>query len=90
MPNYLVRSNIDREPFADKYGPIPEGDERGNQDNPIIRGLANNAFLDGALEHRTDLQERLMRKANARNWQQRQAPIRTGGQRMGGGNYRIV
>jgi hypothetical protein len=90
MPNYLVRSNIDREPFADKYGPIPEGDERGNQDNPIIRGLANNAFLDGALEHRTDLQERLMRKANARNWQQRQAPIRTGGQRMGGGTHRIV
>lgn len=90
MPNYLVRSNIDREPFADKYGPIPEGDELGNQENPIIRGLANNAFLDGAIEFRNDLQERLMRKANARAWQQRKAPIRTGGQRMGGGMHRIV
>lgn len=90
MPNYLVRSNIDREPFADKYGPIPEGNEAGNQENPIIRGLANNAFLDGALEFRNELQERLMRKANARAWQQRKAPISTSGQRMGGGLHRIV
>ena len=89
MPNYIVRSDIDREQFADKYGPIPEGDEFGNSNNPIIRGLANNAFLDNALEFRTDLQERLMRKHNARAWQQRQMPIRTGGQRMGGGMNRI-
>jgi hypothetical protein len=90
MPNYLVRSNIDKEPFADKYGPIPEGDESGNKDNAHMRKLANNAFLDGALEFRNELQERLMRKANARAWQQRQAPIRTGGQRMSGGFNRIV
>jgi len=85
MPNYITRSNIDRDPFADSYGPIPAGDEFGNKDNNIIRGLANNAFLDNSLEFRNDLQERLMRKQNARAWQQREAPIRTGGQRMSGG-----
>ena len=90
MPNYIVRSNIDREPFADRYGPIPEGDEFGNKDNNIIRGLANNAFLDSSLEFRNDLQERLMRKSNARAWQQRQMPIRTGGGQKLTGGIRIV
>ena len=90
MPNYIVRSNIDREPFADRYGPIPEGDEFGNKDNNIIRGLANNAFLDSSLEFRNDLQERLMRKSNAIAWQQRQMPIRTGGGQKLTGGIRIV
>lgn len=89
MPNYIVRSNIDRENFADNYGPIPEGDEFGNKDNSIIRGLANSAFVDNSLEFRNDLQERLMRKANARAWQQRKAPIKTSGQRMNGGMHKI-
>ena len=50
----------------------------------------NRSSIDGTIEFRNDLQERLMRKANARAWQQRKAPMRTGGQRMGGGMYRIV
>lgn len=90
MPNYLVRSNIDRDPFADHYGTIPKGNQFGNQNTANIRELANNQFLDSSMEFRTDLQERLMRKANARAWQQRLAPISTSGQRMGGGMHRIV
>jgi len=85
MPNYIVRSDIDNQPFADKYGPIPEGDEFGNKWNADIRTLADDAWLGGSLQFRTELQERLMRKNNANAWQQRQAPIRTGGQRMLGG-----
>ena len=82
MPNYVVRSNIDHQPFADQYGPIPEGNSEGNKFNPIIKALANDAFLTGTIQYRTELQERLMRKRNSEMWQLRKAPIRTGGQRM--------
>lgn len=85
MPNYLVRSNIDHEKFADNYGPIKEGDEFGNANNSNIREMANDAFLNGSLQQRNDLMERQMRKSNDRMWQRRIAPIRTGGQRMLGG-----
>lgn len=89
MPNYITRNDIDHQPFADHYGPLPPGDANGNKNNSNIRALANDAFVSGAIEFRTDLQERLMRKVNADAWQRRQAPIRTGGQRMLGGNMRI-
>lgn len=85
MPNYVVRSNIDNQPFADHYGPIPQGEENGNKFNANIRALANDAFLTSTIQQRTDLQQSLMRKANIRQAQLRQAPIRTGGQRMMGG-----
>lgn len=85
MPNYITRNDIDHQPFADHYGPLPPGDANGNKNNSNIRALANDAFVSGAIEFRTDLQERLMRKINADAWQQRKAPIRTGGQRMLGG-----
>lgn len=85
MPNYVVRSNIDREPFADQYGPIKGGDQDGNKWNSNIHALANNAFLDSTIQFRTELQERLMRKTNAEQWQRRAAPINTNGQRMIGG-----
>lgn len=84
MPNYIVRSNIDHQPFADSYGPIPGDGENGNAWNPEIRALANNAFTNAAIEFRTDLSERLMRKINANAWQRRVAPISTSGQRMAG------
>jgi hypothetical protein len=85
MPNYVVRSDIDHQPFADQYGPIPEGNSNGNQYNSVIKALANDAFLQGTIQFRTELQERLMRKRNSEMWQLRKAPVRTGGQRMGGG-----
>jgi hypothetical protein len=75
MPNYIVRSEIDHQPYADQYGPIQAGNEFGNRFNQDIRTLANNSFLEGTLQQRTELQERLMRKNNAIAWQQRQAPI---------------
>jgi hypothetical protein len=89
MPNYITRSNIDTQPFADHYGPLQPGCGNGNTKNSEIRELANNAFLENSLTFRTEMQERLMRKANANAWQKRSAPIRTGGQRMLGGMGRI-
>jgi len=83
MPNYVVRSNIDNQPFADQYGPVQ--DAYGNPLNSDIRALANDAFTRSAIDFRTDLQERLMRKQNANAWQQKVAPINTYGQRMLGG-----
>lgn len=83
MPNYVVRSNIDNQPFADQYGPVQ--DANGNPLNSDIRALANDAFTRSAIDFRTDLQERLTRKIRAEAWQQRVAPINTGGQRMLGG-----
>jgi hypothetical protein len=85
MPNYVVRSDIDHQPFADQYGPIPEGDSKGNQYNSVIKALANDAFLQGSIQFRTELQERLMRKRNSEMWQLRKAPVSTGGQKMAGG-----
>lgn len=85
MPNYIVRSNIDNNHFADQYGPLPEGQEFGNKNTSNIQALANDAFLQSSLQHRTELQQRLMRPANNRQWQLRQAPISTSGGRMLGG-----
>jgi len=81
MPNYIVRSDIDHQSYADQYGPIQAGNEFGNRFNQDIRTLANNSFHEGTLKHRTELQERLMRKYNARALQQREAPIKCQTQR---------
>lgn len=87
MPNYVVRSNIDNQPFSDQYGPVQH--EYGNEYHKDIRALANDAFTRSAIGFRTDLQERLTRKIRAEAWQKRAAPISTGGQRMLGGQGRI-
>ena len=86
MPNYISRSNIDFALFADSYGPMVS--ERGNLNNAEIRKLADRQFLDSAIEFRTGMQERLMRKTNANAWQQRVAPLTKNSQRMMGG-FRI-
>jgi hypothetical protein len=83
MPNYITRSNIDNQPFADTYG--PKKGRYGNEFNSKIRSLANNAFTDNTIKFRTELQERLMRKKNSESWQRRVAPINTHSQYMGGG-----
>ena len=85
MPNYLVRSQIDAQPYADSYGPIQAGNEFGNKYNENIRALANDSFLRSTIEQRTGLQQSLMRKRNNEMWQRRAAPINTGSQRMLGG-----
>jgi hypothetical protein len=85
MPNYLVRSNVDHQPFADQYGPLQKGDEYGNPRNADIHALANDAFLNASIQQRTDLQQSLMRKVNAEQWQRRLAPISRQPRRMLGG-----
>jgi hypothetical protein len=85
MPNYISRSNIDNQPFADQYGPLPTGFENGNPRTCDIREMAENAFLQGSLQHRTELSERLMRKVNSEQWQRRAAPINKSSGRMMGG-----
>ena len=75
MPNYITRSNIDFEPYADSYGPMKESN--GNEFNSKIRALAQDSWLRNSLQFRNDIQERAMRKVNANAWQQRVAPIHT-------------
>jgi len=84
MPNYISRSHIDNQPFADQYGPIPTGFENGNPYTENIHKMAESAFLEGALQHRTELSERLMRKVNSEHWQRRAAPINKNSSRMMG------
>ncbi|MCH9716647.1 MAG: hypothetical protein K0U52_06115 [Gammaproteobacteria bacterium] len=80
MPNYICRSKIDVNNWADKYGPVPEGDECGNKYTQEIRTLADNAFLDATIQQRTELMQRGMRKRNAEMWQRKMYPINTSGQ----------
>jgi hypothetical protein len=84
MPNYISRSHIDNQPFADQYGPIPKDFENGNPYTKNMHEMAESAFLEGALQHRTDLSERLMRKVNSEHWQRRAAPINKNSSRMMG------
>ena len=70
---FITRNKLDWEPFGLQNGP----QDREKYTNMEVREMAQNAFLDNALSHRTDLQERLMRKSNARSWQQKQSPIIT-------------
>lgn len=82
MPNYIARNDIDFAPYADQYGPIPEGDEEGNKYTSDIRALANDTFLRETIKQRSELQTRLMRKNNANSWQQKMFPIHKRNQRM--------
>ena len=71
-PNYVTRNNIDFTDYGTKTGPM-EPQQFTNQNN--VRTLAGKTFLNNELHFRTDMQERLMRKAHKNAWQQRQAPI---------------
>ena len=84
-PNYIVRSKIDNQVFADKYGPIQAGNRNGNIFTPKIRALADAAFKEDAIQFRSDLQSRIARKINRKMWQRRAAPINT--QTCGSGMY---
>ena len=48
-----------------------------------LRARAQNTFTNASIDHRTDLQERLMRKYNANAWQQKEYPIITNVQTRG-------
>lgn len=79
MPNYLSRNNIDHLSYADTYGPMKPCESEGNINTPDIRNMANQSFMNSTIQFRTELQERLMRKANNIAWQQRLAPISRSG-----------
>ena len=74
MPNYISRSNIDNNSFADSYGTLNSGEEFGNKYNSNIRELSNKAWLDNTTTFREELSQRLMRKRNAEMWQVRKYP----------------
>jgi hypothetical protein len=74
MPNYITRSKIDHLSYADKYGPMQENQEFGNDHNSIIRYLAQDSWLRDSIQYREDLQQSLMRKTNAEGWQKRMYP----------------
>jgi len=77
-PSYLSRSNVDFLPSSIGIQPIPNSDyfEKHNRHS---RSIANEAFIENTTSFRTDLQERLMRKANANRAQSRMYPKYTNG-----------
>jgi hypothetical protein len=75
QPNYITRSNIDFEKYADSYG--PKRNRGGNESTANMRELVENSWVDNSLNFREDMQMRLLRKFNTRNIQRRMAPMRT-------------
>jgi hypothetical protein len=72
-PNYITRTEIDHIKGVDTYGPV-RSDEDIQMSNDTIRETVQNAFSEQALDFRTDMMTRLMRKRNAEMWQLRMAP----------------
>ncbi|MHA2038433.1 MAG: hypothetical protein ACW98X_18525 [Promethearchaeota archaeon] len=83
-PNYITRSNIDFERYADSYDTIQAGNEEGNRHTSNIRAMANSSFLKSTIGFRNDLTERMMRKNNSVNALKRQFPKQTQGVYMAG------
>lgn len=77
MPNYICRSNIDFENYADSYGPMKANEEFGNNLNSNIRALAQDSWLRNSLQFRNDLTVARSRKQLSEAWQRRVAPIHT-------------
>ena len=69
---YVTRNKIDFAQFGTTTGSYPS-------DKPLEGGAlheyANSSYTDSQIGFRTELQQRLMRKNNSRQWQQRIAPI---------------
>lgn len=69
---YLTRNKVDFAQFGTTTGAYPF-------DKPLeggaLREYANSTYTDSQIGYRTELQQRLMRKNNSREWQQRIAPI---------------
>ena len=73
MPNYISRNNIDVTPFGDSNGAM---NNEGNRFTANIHALADRHYNDSMMQFRTEMQDRLMRKVNAEEWQQKMFPIR--------------
>lgn len=72
-PNYISRSNVDFIPSSIGTQAIPN-ESYFNTQNKHAREIANNTFTEDTATFRSDLQERLMRKANANLSQTRAFP----------------
>jgi hypothetical protein len=84
MPNYITRSNVDFIKNADTYGPIKSGVEYG-QPFSDVRQMAEDQYLNSAIEFRSGMMESLMRKRNSEMHQLRIAPISRNNQKQSGG-----
>ena len=84
MPNYITRSNVDFIKNADTYGPLKSGVEYG-QSFSDVRQMAEDQYLNSALEFRSGMMESLMRKRNSEMHQLRLAPISRNNQKQSGG-----
>ena len=82
--NFFIRSNVDSLPYTDHYGQVRTDEDR-KEYLDTARQRVNDSYLNGTLQNRTELQERLMRKYQERARQQKQAPIHTRGTTTGGG-----
>lgn len=72
--NYLTRNKID---FTD-FGPSNNNINQ-KYTNSQIRTMAQDTFADKTIDFRTDMQSKLLRKANVNAWQQKLAPLNPGG-----------
>ena len=70
--NYITRNKLDFTDYGATSGPMRKKEFMDTKD---IRKKAQLTFTNSAINHRTDLQERLMRKINANAWQRKVAPI---------------
>ena len=70
--NYITRNKLDFTDYGSTSGPMRKKEFMNVED---IRKKAQLTFTDSAINHRTDMQERLMRKINANAWQRKAAPI---------------
>jgi hypothetical protein len=69
---YLTRNKIDFAQFGTTTGVYPFDEPL---EGSALRDHANTTFTDSQIGYRTELQQRLMQKNSARQWQQRMAPI---------------
>ena len=82
-PNYISKSDVDFLPTSIATQAIPDSNYF-NRQNKFSRTLAQEAFTDNTLTFRTEMQERLMRKANANLEQKRRFPKHTNDFNRGG------
>lgn len=74
-PNYIVRSKIDNQPFAESYGTMDEAFDSGNPSTADIRLLAQDKWTRDSIEFREGMMNSMMRKRNSEMWQLREAPL---------------
>jgi hypothetical protein len=77
-PNFITRNELDSFSWGQSTGPMRDG---GLQERLNLRARENaeQQFTDSTISHRTEIQERAMRKINNGAWQQRQAPLSRAG-----------